>query len=176
MSRKTMTTQKTYNFCFYDQRFFELSKEAGEVYSRSLEEFWKIYDETGVWLSKFDLQKHMRNKLERKLLHSDSFLGAMQQVHANLASWKQAKKVVPDAGPPSKPKFLQAILFKKSQIKYKNGFLRLTLGTEKEFLYLKWDINIPLPIYGSVTYSKIRGWKINLCLETEVEQKNLREK
>ncbi len=168
-----MITKKTYNFSLYDPRFFELAKEAGDVYSRSLEEFWKVYDETGVWLSKFDLQKHMRNKLERKLLHSDSFIGAMQQVHANLASWKQAKKVVKDACPPRKPKFLQAILFKKSQIKYKNGFLKLTLGIGNEYLNLKWNQEIPLPIYGSVTYSKTRGWKINLCLETDVEQKNL---
>ena len=162
-----MITKKTYNFSLYDPRFFELAKEAGDVYSRSLEEFWKVYDETGVWLSKFDLQKHMRNKLERKLLHSDSFIGAMQQVHANLASWKQAKKVVKDACPPRKPKFLQAILFKKSQIKYKNGFLKLTLGIGNEYLNLKWNQEIPLPIYGSVTYSKTRGWKINLCLETK---------
>lgn len=171
-----MIMQRTYSWNLYDPRFFELAKEAGNVYSASLEEFWKVYNETGVWLSKFDLQKHMKGKIERKLLHSDSFLGAMQQVHANLASWKEARKVNKEAKPPTKIKFLQAILFKKSQIRYKDGCLKITLGTDKEFLSVKWNSEIPIPIYGSVTYSKTRGWKINLIIEIDQEEIKLNDK
>lgn len=168
-----MIIKHTYSFHLYDDRFFELAKEAGEVYSVSLEEFWKVYNETGVWLSKFELQEHMKDKIERKLLHCDSSLGAMQQVHANLASWKEAKKVCPEAKPPTKSKFLQGIIFKKSQIKYKNGMLRLTLGTNKQFLNLVWNNTVPVPIYGSVSYDKVRGWKINLVLEENIESQTL---
>jgi putative transposase len=164
------STIRTYSFSLYDDRFFDLAKEAGEVYSQSLTEFWDTYNTTGVWLSKFDLQKHMKNKLERKLLHSDSYLAAMQQVHANLASWKQAKKVNKDAKPPTKKKFLQAIIFKESQIKYRDGFLKLTLGTGKQYLFLKWSNEVPIPTYGSITYYKTTGWKINLAIE--IEDKN----
>ena len=69
---------KTYSINIEPNNFiFDLAKECGEVYSSSLSEFWKMYDENKIWLSKFDLQKHMKDKLTRKLLHSDSFLAAM---------------------------------------------------------------------------------------------------
>jgi putative transposase len=171
-----MIAQRTYSWNLYDSRFFELAKEAGNVYSASLEEFWKVYNENGVWLSKFDLQKHMKGKIERKLLHSDSFLGAMQQVHANLASWKEARKINEKIKPPTKTKFLQAVLFKKSQIRYRDNYLKITLGTDKEFLFVKWNNEIPIPTYGSITYSKTRGWKINLVVETDLKEIKLNNK
>ena len=172
-----MLIQKTYIFYNYDPRFFELAKEAGEVYSRSLEEFWKEYNENKNWLSKFELQEHMKDKIKRNILHSHSFLGAMQQVHANLKSWREAKKVNPTtAKPPSKKKFLQAIVLKQSQIKFENGKLKLSItngsnGYDK-YLYLNWNPKIPIPVYATITYSKIRGWKINLVIEQE-EKENL---
>ena len=166
-----MLVQRTYSFQHYDPRFFELAKEAGEVYSRSLEEFWKEYDKNKNWLSKYDLQKHMKGKVERKILHSDSFLGAMQQVHANLNSWKEAKKVNPNtAKPPTKKKFLQAIILKQSQIVFKDNFLKLTIGNNKEYLFLKWDKTIPIPIYVTITYSRVTGWKINLVIEEKTQE------
>ena len=166
-----MIIQKTYSFHYYDDRLFELCKEAGEVYTTSLNRFWEVYDTTEVWLSKFDLQKEMKEYgLTRKNLCSDSFLAAMQQVHANLAAWKQAKKVRQDAKPPHKNKFLQPIIFKQDQIKFKNGKLRLTLDRNQNYIYLPWNVDIPIPIYGRVGYSAIKGWHMDLVIEEEVEQ------
>ena len=163
----------TYSFFYYDDRLFELCKEAGEVYSASLDAFWKKYGDEDMWLSKFDLQNEMKGKIERKNLHSDSFLAAMQQVHANLASWKQAKKVVPDAKAPYKHKFLQPIFFKQSQIRYKDGLLILSLDRNKNHIVLPWDKDISLPLYGHVGYNKVHGWKINFSVEQEVGEQKL---
>ena len=164
----------TYSYVLpHDGRFFELSKEAGEVYSLSLQEFWKTYDQTGVWLSKFDLQAHMKDKLERKLLHSDSFLGAMQQVHANLASWKEAKKICPDTKAPYKSKFLQPIRFKQSQIHFEKGFLKLSLGKnangKKDYFLFRWNKELSLPSYCSISYDRTKGWKLNVVIEKEIK-------
>ena len=164
---------RTYSFSCYDDRFFELCKEAGEVYSKSLDVFWDVYEKQDKWLNKFELQKEMKGKIERNNLHSDSFLAAMQQVHNNLASWKEAKKITPDAKAPYKHKFLQPIFFKKSQIKFKDGLLILTLDKNKNYITLPWNNKIPMPIYGHVGYNKTNGWKINLTVEQEIEQVKL---
>lgn len=164
---------RTYSFHYYDERLFELCKESGSVYSTSLDMFWDTYKTTGKWLSKFDLQKEMNGKIERNNLHSDSYLASMQQVHANLASWRQAKKINESAKAPHKHKFLQPVFFKKSQIKYKDGLLVITLDKNKNYIVLPWNIKMPIPIYGHVGYNQKNGWKINLSVETNVKQKKL---
>lgn len=168
--------KRTYSFSIKVNDFiFELAKECGAVYSNSLSEFWRVFNEQGIWLSKFDLQKHMNDKISRNFLHSDSFIAAMQQVHANLASWKQAKKVCDNAKPPSKSRFLQSIRFKKSQIRFVDGYIVLSLGKnkegEKEYFKVKWNKNLPLPLYGNISYSKSIGWKLNLVVEVDYNKK-----
>ena len=162
--------ERTYSFHYYDDRFFELCKEAGEVYTQSINEFWRMYKEEGTWLSKFDLQKHMKDKIERNNLHSDSFLAAMQQVHANLASWKDAKKIKPETKPPYKEKFLQPVTFKQSQIKFIDSKLRITIDKHKSYIYLAWNKDIPVPVYGRVGYDKVKGWHIDLVVKQDIEQ------
>jgi len=162
-----MITKRTFSFHYYDDRLFELCKEAGEVYTAALKRFWQVYKEEGKWLSKFDLQKEMKGVIDRKNLCSDSFIAAMQQVHNNIASWKQAKKIVPDAKPPWRDKFLQPIIFKEDQIKFKDGKLRLTLDKNQNYIYLVWSPKIPIPTYARVGYNNIVGWHMDLTIETE---------
>ena len=163
----------TYSFSYYNDKLFDLCKEAGEIYSASLDVFWEVYKKENKWLSKFDLQKEMKKRIERKNLHSDSYLAAMQQVHANIATWKEGKKINPDAKAPYKTKFLQPIFFKKSQIKYRNGQLILTLDKNKNYIVLRWSREIPLPIYGQIGYNKRDGWKISLIVEKEIKEEKL---
>ena len=176
-----MTTDRTYTFSLkHDDRFWILSQEAGSVYTQSLNAFWKHYNDTGVWLSKFELQAHMKDKIERKLLHSDSFLAAMQQVHNNLASWKEAKVVCPDAKAPYKEKFLQPIRFKQSQIHYKDGCLNLSLGTnekgERDYFSFLWNTELPTTGYASISYDKTKGWKLNIVMSFDEDTLRLNKK
>jgi len=168
-----LKTISTYRFHYYNDKLFELCQEAGRVYNKTLDEFWRIVGEEEIWLSKFELQKRMSGVIERENLHSDSFLAAMQQVHSNLASWKQAKKVVPNTKAPYRHKFLQPVFFKKSQIKYKNGYLVLTLDKNRNYIVLPWNQKVPLPIYGQVGYNKTNGWQVSLAIERDVKEENL---
>lgn len=165
-----MIQTRTYSFFYYDDRLFELCKEAGKVYSASLKKFWETYEKDDKWLSKFDLQKEMIGVIERENLHSDSYLAAMQQVHNNLASWKEAKKINPDAKAPYKSKFLQPIFFKQSQIKYKKRHLVLTLDKNKNYIVIPWNESVPIPCFGQVGYSKITGWRISLTFEQDIKE------
>ena len=175
--------QHTYQQHILDSRLFELAKESGIIYSKSLEEFWKVYLETNTWMSSYDLQKYMKDKLvsSRKLLHSDSYLGSLQLVHDNLASWKEAKKewtknpkkFSGEPKPPKKNKFFAPIIFKKSAIHLNNGFLELSLAKEfrKQPIRIRWSIQKPK--YCTIIYDKTKGWFLNCVIEESVFQLEL---
>jgi putative transposase len=160
---------RTYGFNIYDPRFFELAKESGEVYTASLNKFWEIYNNTGEWINSYKLQEIMKDFIQRNNLHSDSYLGALQQVHKNLASWKEAKKVRPELKPPYKSKFLYMIIFKKSQISRKKGDkLSFSLNKNEKFV-INWNKSLPTPTYAHISYNKTKGWILSATLELEVE-------
>ena len=162
--------ERTYSFHYYDDRFFELCKEAGEVYSYTVTEFWRIFNETGVWTQKNELEKYVEATFERKNLYSQSFQGAIQQFYKNVKSAKASKKENPEAKYPHKTKFLQPVIFKAGQIKYVDGKLRITIDKHKSYIYLAWNKDIPVPVYGRVGYDKVKGWHIDLVVKQDIEQ------
>ena len=169
MGEKTKIT-RTWSRYISHPLFLSLSEEAGGVYSTALNLFWEVVKEEDLWLNSYELQSRMKDVADRMNLHSDSYLAAMQQVHKNLATWKQAKRVNPISScPPYREKRLQPIFFKKSQIKINNKKLILTLDRHKSYLNLRWNKNLPKPIYGNITWVKGRGWKLNLVMEFEAE-------
>ncbi len=161
-------------YCVYlptDPFLEKLSQETGDVYSKSLNEFWKVFKEEKRWMSSFDLQKHMKEKIEKKCLHSDSFLASMQQVHKNLATAKEAMKVNKKVKYPYKEKETQPIFLKESQIRIKKNKLVFSLGRDEDgkmqYLEINWTKDLPLPKFGSFSYDAGTGWKVNLALEME---------
>lgn len=160
--------------------FLSLSQEAANVYNTTLDTFWKIVESEGKWLSKFELQKYIseHNILYRNHLHSDSYLGAMQQLHNNLSTYHEARKVSDDAKPPRKHKQLQPIVLKQSQIKYKDGKLKLTISSNRDYLYINWNNNLPIPQYGNIVWKPGKGWKLSLVLiyDKNVEYNPIKDK
>lgn len=171
----------TYQLIISEPRLFELAKESGFIYSKSLEEFWKVYNSENVWLSSYDLQSYMKEKLLpfRKLLHSDSYLGSLQLVHDNLASWKESKKEYKknpkkfsgEPKPPTKSKFFSPVIFKKSAIRIKNGYLLLSLAKGVKPIKIKWSVQKPK--YCTIIYDKTKGWFLNCTLEDSILQLDL---
>lgn len=151
----------------------KLSREAGDVYSKSLNEFWRVFKDEGRWMSTYDLQKQMKGLVEKNHLHSDSFLAALQQVHKNLATAKEAQKANPKIKYPYKEKEMQPIFLKESQIRIKDGQLVFSLGRDENqkmvHLTMNWTEDLPLPRFGSFSYDPGTGWKVNLSLEFERE-------
>jgi putative transposase len=170
MERETAKIVKTWSrFIKNDHGFLELAQESGRVYSAALKTFWSVVENEDDWINSAELQKRLKTVIERENLHSDSYLAAMQQVHKNITTWKEAKKKNDDAKPPYKEKSLQPIFFKKSQFKLRDGMLVISLNRHKEYLSVKWNSKIPKPVYGNVTWVRARGWKLNLVIEFDVE-------
>ena len=169
----------TYQQIVKDSRLFELAKESGMVYSRTLKAFWKRYNKENVWMTEYDLQSYMKDKLKRNLLHSDSYLGSLQLVADNLSSWRSAKKEWekhPEkfSGkpiPPHRRRFFQVIVFKKSAIRLKNGYLFLSLAKGNDPIKIKWTLDKPK--YCTINYDRTKGWLLNTTLEVPAEQLDL---
>ncbi len=173
-----MISTRTYSYSLpHDDRFYKLAVEAGEVYSKSLTEFWKVVDE-GVWMNKYELQAHMKDKIERKCLNSNSYIAAIHQVSNNISAWKQAKKVCPETKPPHKTKHLQPIVLKQEQITLKGGKLRLSIGRnsygDPTYYFLSWDSGLPVPVHCTIQYDSLkREWRLSAVIKTQIEQAEL---
>ena len=169
----------TYQQSINDPRLFELAKESGMIYSKSLKLFWKRYNKENVWMNSSKLQAHMKDKLNRTMLHSTSYQGAIQLVSNNLSSWRSAKKEWekhPEkfSGkpiPPHRKRFLQVIIFKESSIHLKNGYLELALAKGHSSIKIKWTLDKPK--YCTINYDRTKGWLLNTTLEVPAEQLDL---
>lgn len=165
-------TQFSYNIHIQDNDniILNLAKESAQVYNQTLDIFWQSLD-NNIFLSKFDVQKYVN--IKRELLHSDSYIGSIQLAHSAVSIYFNIIKKYKSnpsnfSGCPRQPKKhknIQMIIFKKSAIRFKNGYL--LLSTKNKPLKFKWNINKGLPIYATITWKKETGWQLNLILERE---------
>lgn len=137
------------------------------MYNKAVEIF-NLHQQEGNFLSRFDLQKLMKDACPRENLHSDSYLAAMQQLHNNLASHREARKSTKTSSAPHRVKTLQPIFFKQSQIKVSNNNLVLTLDRHKNYFSIRWNENISRPKFASISWVQGRGWKLNVVLDVEL--------
>ena len=169
----------TYQQTITDSRLFELAKESGMIYSKSLKAFWKRYNKENFWMGSYDLLSYMKDRLKRTLLHSASYQGSLQLVADNLSSWRSAKKEWekhPEKFngkpiPPHKKKFFQTIIFKKSAIRLRNGYLYLSLAKGNDPIKVK--LTLDKPKYVTINYDSSKGWLLNTTLEVPTEQLEL---
>ena len=147
-----------------------LAKESARVYNQSLDIFWANLDNNQFILSN-DIEKLLT--VQRTLLHSQSFQGSIQLASTAVQIYfkilKEYKKNPNKfSGCPRQPKehkSIQMIIFKKSAIRFKDGFL--LLSTKNEPLKFRWNINKGLPVYATITWKRETGWQLNLVLERE---------
>ena len=135
-----------------------LSYEAGEVYSRTLVTFWRIWRKKGVWLSKTSMQKLIRNTN----LHSQTVQGIIDKFYENIRSWRELKKIMPTAKMPHRRKRFFLIPYKSNAIRVKNGKLMLSNGKKNTPIVLDW--NYPLPKTISISFNN--GYRINAVYAT----------
>ena len=84
--------QRTYVVYIRDNKentILNMAKESANVYNQALSIFWDFFDDN-QFLSMFDVQKHV--DFPRTLLHSDSYLAALQQAHKAICSFFASKK------------------------------------------------------------------------------------
>jgi putative transposase len=167
------TIRHTYNIHFQDDKqetVLNLARESAQVYNEALDIFWHHLD-NGKFLSKYDIEPQI--VVSRNLLHSQSFQGSIELSHTAVKTYfaaLKAFKVNPNSftGCPRQPKddkHIQMIIFKKSAIRFKNGYL--LLSTKQEPLKFKWEINKGLPVFATISWKRETGWQLNLVLEEE---------
>lgn len=150
---------------------FEMTKEAASIYNKALD--LSSQNKTFKEISKI-IDKCNTNLY----LHSQSSQAAyqlwMQNMKSYFASIKQYNKAPSKFNnkpePPKHEKFMQPVTFKKSAIRYKNGYLYLSVKKPNEPIQIKWNDNLPIPEWASISYSNKTGWNVNLIVEKEIEK------
>ena len=112
----------------------KLALASGDLYTRTLVSFWRTRNKKNIWLSQYGMEKwHMSDQLHAHT--SDAIVGCFYDA---LASWKEARKINPEARPPRRRKRYYKIVWKNSAIKIKDGVIRLSNGRGNDFLYIPW--------------------------------------
>jgi putative transposase len=166
----------TYTQGIYDPRLYDLSHEAGLVYSKVIKHHNRIWRKKGIWLKEPAMDKLAKYYAPRKLLHSQSYQASYQKLQDNFKSWQAAKKAFVKnpskfSGKPkmpSKTKWLQPIQFKSSAIKLRDGIMSLSLAQGNKPIEVKWSLEVPK--FVTIIWSKEEGWKLNCVIEKVSEK------
>lgn len=75
-----------------------LSRAAGELYSRTVVNFWRTVRNQDKWLKPSSMMRWLPNDSGNRL-HAHS-ADAVVQFYASLESWRKRRKSDPDARPP----------------------------------------------------------------------------
>ena len=120
-------------------RLDEIAHEAGKVYSETLAKHWRIVRHNRHWLSKYAMQKLVRNNN----LHSQTVQGIVETFYESLKSWRKLRKTDSTARPPRRRRWYHAIPFKQSAIRLKDGELILSTGKGNEPVIIPWKWDAP---------------------------------
>src|SRR5215468_2037873 len=104
----------------------ELAQECGRLYSQVVVSFWRTVRHKGIWLK----PKHLMRWHTSKNLHAHTADACVQAFFAALNSWRQRRKVAPDAKPPHKHKRYFRIEYKRSAMLLVDGRLWLSNGKQ----------------------------------------------
>jgi putative transposase len=119
-----------------------LSRAAGELYSRTVVGFWRTVRKQDLWLKPSSLMRWLPNDSGNRL-HAHSADAVVQNFFASLKSWRKRRKTDPDARPPRRRKWFYKVQWKSSAIKVKDGKLRLSNGQGNEPLIIDWAWDTP---------------------------------
>jgi putative transposase len=140
-----------------------LSRAAGELYSRTVVNFWRTVRKKDKWLKPSSMMRWLPNDSENRL-HAHSADAVVQSFYASLKSWRKRRKSDPDARPPRRRRWFFKVQWKSSAIKVKDGQLRLSNGQNNEPLIIDWVWDTPKLVE--------MGWdgnqyELRLCYATE---------
>ncbi|GAB4237962.1 MAG: hypothetical protein Kow0049_24250 [Stanieria sp.] len=119
-----------------------LSRAAGELYSRTVVNFWRTVRKQDKWIKPSSMMRWLPNDSENRL-HAHSADAVVQSFYASLKSWRERRKADPDARPPRRRKWFFKVQWKSSAIKVKDGQLRLSNGKGNEPLVIDWAWDTP---------------------------------
>lgn len=144
----------------------ELARECGRLYSQTLVSFWRTVRKKGIWLK----PKHLMRWHNSTKLHAHTADACVQAFFSALKSWRELRKVNPDAKPPRRRKYYYRIEYKQSAMKLKDGQLRLSNGKGNAPLILDWRWELPQTIvirWTGTQYEALATYKVT---ESTIQQ------
>ena len=150
----------------------KLSREAGRIYSKVVSTIFDIKKRKGFWLKEGDMKKLIRLYADSMDLHSQSKQGAVEQYYTALDSYFQALENHDNPKPPYKTYKFQNVVYKKSAIKLKDGYLRLSNARGVEPLIVDVPDISQSPKYAELIYNNVQD-KYFLHIVVDVENKEI---
>ena len=160
-----------------DSLTFNLAKESGEIYSRAM--FLNKNEHKNFKEINLEMEKYCKNNC--KYLQSQSAQSSYQSLINSLKSYfsalkafkKNPKTFSGEPKPPTKPKFLYKITFKKSDIRFKDNYLLLSTKKPNPPIRIPWSKFQPIPTWIIINYDRFQGWNINFVIEKEYKEEKL---
>lgn len=113
-----------------------LSRAAGELYSQTVVNFWRVVRRKNRWLKPSSMMRWLPNDSQHRL-HSHSADAVVQSFYAALKSWSERRKIDPNARPPHRRRIFYKVQWKGSAIRVKDGKLILSNGAGNAPLILR---------------------------------------
>ena len=131
-----------------------INRLGGRIYSKTVSLAFKTHAQKGFWLSDSGLKKYLKFKAYPCHAHSvqaliDDYCGARRSFFANKAS-------NPNAKPPNKTRKFHTFTWRATGISYKRGRFRLSMGKEREPIWLSVDkkFHKKVPAEVSLVYNR----------------------
>lgn len=116
-----------------------LATIAGKLYSLVVVRFWRVVRKQGLWLQSKDLMRWCKTKE----MYAQSAQAIVEQFYDNVRSWRQRRKLFPEARPPHKAKKFFKVTWKGQCLQLRNGKLRLPNGKATPPLFVGWRWELP---------------------------------
>ena len=149
-----------------DQVLDDLALAAGNHYTGSLVEFWRVVRRKGIWLSEGALERLVggSERWGSNLLHSQSRQQTMHAFFDAMSTWKTNRDEDPAARPPHKLKRFFKITWIQNGIRMleteRGPVLVLSLGKDGTKPRLPIEIPVPEHLGGFGIPSKVEiGWR-----------------
>ena len=115
----------------------EINRLGGRIYSKTVSLAFKTYKQKGFWLSDSGLKAYLKYKRYPCQSHSvqaiiDDYCGARRSFFTN-------RKSNPNAKPPKRTPKFHTFTWRATGITYKRGKLRLSMGLDRDPLYITLD-------------------------------------
>jgi len=148
-----------------------LSKRSGRIYSKVVSTIFDIENRKGFWLKEGDMKKLIRLYADNIGIHSQSKQGIVEQYYTALDSYFKALNNHDNPKPPYKTYKFQKVVYKKSAIRLKDGYLRLSNGRGEEPLTVGIPDISQCPKYAELIYNNVQDkYFLHIIVDVENEE------
>ncbi|MFW5985033.1 MAG: RNA-guided endonuclease InsQ/TnpB family protein [Halanaerobiaceae bacterium] len=148
----------------------KLCRQSGRIYSKVVSTIFNVQSRKGFWLQEGDMKKLIKLYASDIGLHSQSKQGVVEQYYTALDSYFKALENHNNPKPPYKTYKFNKVVYKKSAIKSKDSYLRVSNGRSEKPLIVDIPDISKCPKYAELIYNNVKD-KYFLHIVVEIENK-----